>query len=705
MKKKILIAFAMVMMFSLSTCFVLAGKPPKTTLDVTILSPVDGLEVPYDEVLEACGTFEVTGNVQATRGDAGYVQTFVQYAFEGSTDFNDVGDTTLQFVNGDQPQTDTLAKDESYGVIWTLTGIPGTYEMRIFSQGDTAKSGESSSRTVTLLGPPPDPPPDDCETIDAEYQDPETGYGTSSGTFVNTYYTDGEYEILMEERNRQGTKNPKDDTADLGWIYVFDNLGPRFDTTFQFYGHMELSGEYLDSGFLQWDDQDTAFFVQEKSSGSWKTIAAITNIGSDKMYSVDIQDDISETIYLRVVDNDRGPEMKSPQVSSLYVDMACIVYETAFEYIIDDIEFEMPAASDCFRIADIDNDLENEVYITYHLEEGGNVKYYEYTDGVWTLETIADLFVFGWVQVEDVDNDNLNEILTMEVLPNDEFWIGYHKYESGWTYYPIGQWYEVMPTVVVGNIDADPENEIVACKTPCDGFELSYFDYDTASGNWDRINLRNFEYDYSMIEIADIDHDTYNEIVCYARGSVDIVGESALKYFEFDGIWVEHDILSVESGECMTTGDVDNDFETEIAVAQWRYPERENYVKVYDYNDDLHLWEETLNAYQSEALGPVKDLVIGNVDNSDGDNELAIGFLDAGVGRTNDTIRYYEYGPGGWTEHMVTDTDLTVADLFIGDVDNDGEIELLVGLTVSSYGDSVVAPELRYYKVHRKLNS
>ncbi|MFW9911236.1 MAG: hypothetical protein ACFFEU_02140 [Candidatus Thorarchaeota archaeon] len=700
MKKRILIGFLMVMMFSLSTCFVLAGKPPKTALDVTISNPEDGFEVLYDEVLEACGTFEVTGDVTARKGDAGLVQTFVQYASgEGSTDFANVngGDLWIVTGGGEQPQIETLLNGESCPVSWTLTGNPGIYEIRIFSQGETAKDGESDSRTVTLLGPPP---PDDYETIDAEYQDPETGYGASSGTFENTYYADGVYEILTETRNRQGTKNPTDDTADLGWIYVFENLGPRFNTAFRFYGHMELSGEYLDSGFLEWDDQDTAFFVQEKSSGIWKTIAAITNVGTDKMYSVDIQDDISETIYLRVVDNDRGPEGKSPQVSSLYVDLACIVYEPAFEYIIDDLSLEIPVSGDYLRIADIDNDLDNEVYITYQLEENGPVKYYEYTDGIWTLETIADLSVFGWMQVEDVDNDYQNEILTMEVFPNDEFWLGYYKYESGWTYYPIWQLYEIMPTVVVGNIDDDPENEVVTCKTPCDGFELKYFDYDTASGHWMEINLRNFEYDYSNIEIADIDNDPRNEIVCFARGDVDIIGESALKYFEFDGTWIEHDVLSVESGECMTTGDLDNDGKAEIALAQWRYPERENYVKVYDYDGELDLWEETLNAYQSEALGPVKDLAIGNIDDNDGDNELVIGFLDAGVGRTNYTIRYYEFGSGGWTEQMVTDTDLTVSDLMIGDVDSDSEIELLVGLTVSPYGDSVVAPELRYYKVY-----
>ncbi|MFX1272802.1 MAG: hypothetical protein ACFFAX_14035, partial [Promethearchaeota archaeon] len=223
MKKRILIGFLLVMMFSLSTCFVLAGKPAKTVLDVTISNPDDGLEVPYDEVSEACGTFEVRGTVTARRGDAGLVQTFVQYAIgEGSTDFNFVGDANIQIVSGDEHQDAILAKDEPYDVIWTLTGTPTTYEIRLFSQGATSKDGESSSRTVTLLGPPPEPPPDpptDCETIDDEYKDPENPFGTSSGTFVNTYFVDEVYEVLMEQPNSHGTKNPTDDTADLNWIY------------------------------------------------------------------------------------------------------------------------------------------------------------------------------------------------------------------------------------------------------------------------------------------------------------------------------------------------------------------------------------------------------------------------------------------------------------------------------------------------------
>jgi len=701
-KRRILLALVMVMMFSLSTCFALAGKPPQTALDVTISSPQDGVVVEYG------GAFEVTGTVLAKRGDAGDVQTFVQYALgEGSTDFSDVGLTDIHIVSGDQPQAQTLLGDQSYPVSWTLTGSPGTYEIRIFSQGSTSKSGSSDSRTVTLLGLPPEPPPPGIETIDSEYQDPETGFGTSSGTYENTYYADGAYEILIEEADPNGTRNPTDDTTAFGWIYVFDNLDTtRTDTTFCFYGHMELSGEYTDSGFLEWDDHDTGFFVQENSSGSWKTIAAITNTYSDRMYSVDVPDDSSQTIYLRIVDNDRSHDRKSPQITSLYVDQAYIVYEPAFEYFIDDISIEIQPGSDSVRMGDIDNDGQNEVYMTYHLSEDGTVKYYDYIDGVWTEEVLAGVSIQGWLQVEDLDGDGSNELLTEETR-NDVPLLGYHKYEGGvWTYYEIAP-ISIFHTVVVGDVDNDDDdvmNEVVVCKDPCDGYELRYYDYDPGNDIWEEINIRDFTHTFSGIEIADINHDGNNEIVWLGYSPEPPVGESALKYFELIGEdWVERNILNVDGGKCMDTGDVDNDGEIEIALGHYTHPERENQVRVYDYDDVLG-WEEHIVADVTEALGPICDVAIGDVDNNDdGDYELAVGFLDAGVGLTNETIRYYEYDDiaDEWIEHEVADTDMTVAVLEIGNVDNDSETEILVGLRVSPYDDSAVAPELRYYKVHR----
>ncbi|MFX1441733.1 MAG: hypothetical protein ACFFFD_15945, partial [Promethearchaeota archaeon] len=218
MKRKLALALILALVFMLGNSCVMAGKPPKTMLDVTILYPQDG------HVVQNGGTFTVEGTVLAKRGDAGLVETYVQCASgEGSTDFTNVDGTNLVIIpgSGDQPQTKYLSEDDSYSVSWSLSGSPGTYEIRILSQGSTAKSGTSDSTTVIILGPPP---PEGIETIDDEYQDPDTGYGKASGSFEATYLTDGTYQILSEEVNTQGTKKPKDDTTEMGWFYVFDNL-------------------------------------------------------------------------------------------------------------------------------------------------------------------------------------------------------------------------------------------------------------------------------------------------------------------------------------------------------------------------------------------------------------------------------------------------------------------------------------------------
>ncbi len=182
------------------------------------------------------------------------------------------------------------------------------------------------------------------------------------------------------------------------------------------------------------------------------------------------------------------------------------------------------------------------------------------------------------------------------------------------------------------------------------------------------------------------------------------VGESALKYFKIVGDgFEEYNILNVDGGRCMDIGDADNDGDIEIVVGHHTDTADENQVYVYDYNFASQNWMECIVDVVSEALGPICNVKIGDVDN-DALNEIAIGLFDDGSGLANVTIRYYEYDTGlGWTEYKVTDTEMTVADLQIGDVDNDGDNEILVGLT-TWYPYSIVAPELRYYKVNQMIN-
>lgn len=691
MKRKLALALILALVFMLGSSCVMAGKPPKTMLDVRILKPEDG------HVVANSGTFTVEGTVLAKRGDAGLVEAYVQCASgEGSTDFTNVDGTNLVIVpgSGNQPQTKYLSEDDSYSVSWSLSGSTGTYEIRILSQGSTAKSGTSDSITVIILGPPP---PEGIETIDDDYQDPDIGYGKASGSFEATYRTDGTYQILSEEVNTQGTKKPKDDTTEMGWFYVFNNLeSPRSDTAFCLYGHTEFNNDF---GMFAWADTDSAFFVQCFSSGSWKTILTITRHDTtDGMYCVDVPDDASTMIQLRIVDNDR--EAGNREISSLYIDQAYIVYAPAYEYFIADLTGDVGWRS--LKIGDIDNDLENEVVLGLapNTERTMGLRYFEYSAGIWSEHVIDDNGGIHSLDIGDVDSDGQNEIWVALLRYEGSTWIPslrYYEYEGdSWSYQDIAFLEAGISTVTIGDIDNDGADEVVFASYPSDGYELSYYEYQ--SGTWSIVNVDDSLGECHGIEIADVDGDGQNETVVLAY---DGTGGSCLKYYEFvSDSYVRTDILNVPTGWEIDSGDVDGDGDMEIAWANYGAPENE--VRVYDCKSGV--WSEQIVSDVPggcvEISTAVMHVSIGDVDN-DNENEVAIGIIDDGWrGLTNDAVRYYEYDrtTETWTEHIVSDPDLTAEVVVIGDVNNDGANEILVGLT-SWYSYSTQVPELRYYKI------
>ncbi|MHA1909698.1 MAG: hypothetical protein ACW98Y_20535, partial [Candidatus Thorarchaeota archaeon] len=343
MKRKVALSIV-VMGFLMTSVFLQVGmavKPPKANLSVNMSEPIDGLSVATG------GSFDVSGTVQVSKGDAGEVRAYVQYSRgEGTSNFVDVEGMYLSIEVGLQPQSDILLRDELYSTSWTLTGQPGTYEIRIYAESDRAKSGSSSSSTITIESPPPPP---GLYYVTNEYQDSTIGYGIASGSYSDTYLEDGIYEILSEEKNTHGTKKPVDDTTEIGWIYDFTGLDSRIQTTLHIVGHALTTA----------DDSDTGFEIQWDYDGTWITLTTIESNLPDLEYVYDIIDDSSTSLRFRFVDDDR--EVGNKEISMLFIDRMYISNSSVPQQWTENVIADLPVGVG-FRtveIGDIDDDPEN----------------------------------------------------------------------------------------------------------------------------------------------------------------------------------------------------------------------------------------------------------------------------------------------------------------------------------------------------------
>jgi hypothetical protein len=651
-----------VLMLSMISLGAVAGKPPKAMLSVDISSPSDGLEV--DEGV----SFEVHGLVTCSKDDGGIVDTYVEFAVgEGSTSFAPVDGVLLQILSGSQPQTQELLNGQSYAVAWTLAGNPGVYEIRIHSEGTAAKAGSSESRTVTINGPPPPP---GVFYVTSEYQDPAVGYGTATGSFMNTFDVDGVYEILSEEKDNQGTKKPVDDTTLLGWIYEFGGLEPRPETTLFIVAQAQFG----------LGDSDTEFEVQFDFAGTWGSVLTIDNQGFDKEYSVDLPDDVSDTLRIRIMDNDRTAGNK--ETSFLLLDQVYVSdsAQTAWEEV---VIADLPAGTGrrAVEIADIDGDSMNEIVVGLVDSEAWSLAYYDYNGNVWTETVLCTTMRYvHTLSVGDIDGDSVNEIAFGGIDPDMALpEARYLDFESNeWTEHTIADPDILVLATAIGDLDNDGTNEVALGLMFSDGYELRYYEYD--GGAWTEFNVDDNLGESDGIEIADIDHDGQNELVWL--GSWHSTTGTALCYYKQDaGMWEKYTIPCYTGWE-MDTGDIDGDGEIEIAWGN--YFETENEIRVYDYENSQ--WNE-YNVSDLPNSAPrigVYHVNIGDLDN-DGQNELAFGLADGVIG-------YLEYDNGEWNEYYIRQLDSVVEVVTIGDLDNDGKNEVLAGLADT-------AAELRYFEL------
>lgn len=346
-------------------------------------------------------------------------------------------------------------------------------------------------------------------------------------------------------------------------------------------------------------------------------------------------------------------------------------------------------------VADADNDGQNEVLFSSYMvwETSGNgCEVFKYDWGncygqaycpTWKAGIPIEQSMGVVIAVGNLDLDPDNELVIANTSPHDinsngRLTIWKHTtgddYDSCWSI-PIG---ESITDLAIGDVDHDGENELV----------VSYNFYWRGFKIFERVGecqyAESFSYvtgkDNHSVTIADCDNDDSLEIVL----TKSVWGTSVCVWEYRDGTYQEVWSYNFDTGPpytlgaCANVGDTDNDGDNEILVAVYgsgTIANRGIYVFEHTAGDTYELaWSET--GSDKESYNPfIADIL------NDGDNEFLI--------TRYDQLLVYSYtGPGYDTVlvKQLSDTTSGLHAVYVGDSDNDGKNEVIVsGKTLQAY--------------------
>jgi hypothetical protein len=279
--------------------------------------------------------------------------------------------------------------------------------------------------------------------------------------------------------------------------------------------------------------------------------------------------------------------------------------------------------------------------------------------------------------IGDADRDGLKEIVS-----GGQWFARMYKYSGGtWreTNFTDQDAIGNVYSIAVGDVNNDTQPEIVMADT----YAYKLRTYENKSGGWVETNVTNIPSYVYGLAVGDANNDGKSETVIGFYGPGD---HNKLRMYENKtGKWVETNVSNLSSFvavEAVAIGDVNNDGKNEIAIGLRSYNSYPNETRIYENKSGG--WVETnISSWDSD----IWFVAIGDADN-DGQNELAV------VGENiynNYVLRIYKNVTGKWAETNVTSLNTSVLSLAIGDANNDGQNEVVIG--AAQY-----ANEVRMYK-------
>ncbi len=299
-----------------------------------------------------------------------------------------------------------------------------------------------------------------------------------------------------------------------------------------------------------------------------------------------------------------------------------------------------------------------------------------YTSSVTKTEISSVAIQIDSVAIGDADNDGMPEFVSGgQPSCTKACWnriTVYSKIGGVWTEddtvdsdLSSGEFY----SVVVGDADNNGKKEIVVGTSAGSNQVRMYVN---ESGMWVKYGIDTAVGDtvYS-VAIGDADNDGYNEVVAGAGPGAK---NETRMYENVSSTWNEANISEVNNTVySVAIGDADNDGQNEVVIGT---NNGTNEVRMYNYSGGA--WAET---NIKDTPNSVYSVAIGDADN-DGQNEVVIGMEETGI--TNE-VRMYKNVSGGWIETNISEVNNTIYSVAIGDADNDGRKEVVIGIYTTVY--------------------
>jgi hypothetical protein len=310
-------------------------------------------------------------------------------------------------------------------------------------------------------------------------------------------------------------------------------------------------------------------------------------------------------------------------------------------------------------------------------------------EGLWAQNDVgaSDASLY-YVAVGDLDNDGDLDVVSAGSQGASYQIMAWRNdrpstFSGTWTSNNVGTSLRSVWEVRLGDLDKDGDLDIVGAIDSGTGYEIFVWQNEGTpfTGTWTSNGVGDSTADVNSVALGDLDND----------GDLDIVsGSESEEDYEviawqndgtpFGGTWTQNDVgLTLASLSSVALGDLDNDGDLDIVSGG---SVQEDYEVIAWQNNGTPfggLWSQNDVGASDAGISSVE---LGDLDN-DGDLDIVSG---NSAGSASKVVVWQSDGTpfsGLWTAHHMGTADDHLYSVALGDLDNDGDLDVLTG---SAYG-------------------